>query len=1002
MAIVGTAFVRLKVIGDKLAGDIGKQVKSSIEAAGPDLDAAGTEAGSKVGKKLGEGVEKSTREGMGKIADKAGKSIGDAFGDAMGKSISGHMRDSIRRGLRAGKAEVSKTKDFFQPVTDKFDKFFGKKTKHWQGLLGKAMTSGMGALVLAAPSAVAFAGAAIGAMAATAITAISALGPALAGAGAAGLGVFAALKISTKLLGLAMKYPSDQLTDFQDRLDTFKGAIALPIQGGLLSGLNASMRLLTPVVDHLRPQLEGLGIAAGDVAIGFADAVRQGANMDRLSRILDTNNQFIRDAGGGASALGQAFIIILDNLRPVTAEIGEMIGQAGQWLLATTQASDANGTLAGFIERSWNATKYFVGILVDFAVGLYNVFSAAFQASGGMTTTLHDIAENFRAWTGDPANRERMVDFFTRMRDITGQLLGVFGQLAGGALSALDSTSVEKFSTALQTLVSVGGSIITFFEQIREASGPKLQEAFQNFADMMMDLANSGVIGTVASALSNLFQIISLLLNIPGVSQLLAFGAGLLVIFKTISLLWTILGPIVEILWVLVEVVGGALVAAFGWIPVLIGAVVIALIWFFTQTEIGRQIVQAVWNAIVAAFMWAKDAIMTALSAVWGFLQQTWAVVQQVAGAIWGVIQTVFTTILNFYISVWTAIYNAVSTAVNAVWNVIRTVFMAIWNFIFPLLNTIYGIYRAIFYAIYAVIALVVGLIILVVVTTFTDIWNAIQTIWGAIRDFIVTVVTGIYDFYVWIFSAIYEGIKMYLEFIWSVIQTVWNAVWGFLQPIIQGMWNFIVGAWNAIYGAVSGALSAIWGAITSVWNGISGFITGVVGGIVSWVVGAWEGMVSGIKSAFDGVADFFGGVFSGIGDGIKGAINGVLGIINTGINFINDNLIDTANDIPFVDIPHIPQIPLLAAGGTVSPRGGGTLAMIAEAGRPERVEPLDPQGLSARDRAMIEYLGGGSGGDTNVVVKIGETELRGIVSTEVKKENGSLADSLVTGRKAS
>jgi hypothetical protein len=38
---------------------------------------------------------------------------------------------------------------------------------------------------------------------------------------------------------------------------------------------------------------------------------------------------------------------------------------------------------------------------------------------------------------------------------------------------------------------------------------------------------------------------------------------------------------------------------------------------------------------------------------------------------------------------------------------------------------------------------------------------------------------------------------------------------------------------------------------------------------------------------------------------------------------------------------------------------GAGTLAMIAEAGRPERVEPLDAQGLSQRDRAIIAEIAG-------------------------------------------
>jgi methyl-accepting chemotaxis protein len=49
------------------------------------------------------------------------------------------------------------------------------------------------------------------------------------------------------------------------------------------------------------------------------------------------------------------------------------------------------------------------------------------------------------------------------------------------------------------------------------------------------------------------------------------------------------------------------------------------------------------------------------------------------------------------------------------------------------------------------------------------------------------------------------------------------------------------------------------------------------------------------------------------------------------------------------------------ASGGTVYPKAGGTLARVAEAGRPERIEPLDPNGLSKRDIALITKMTGGA-----------------------------------------
>jgi murein DD-endopeptidase MepM/ murein hydrolase activator NlpD len=58
-----------------------------------------------------------------------------------------------------------------------------------------------------------------------------------------------------------------------------------------------------------------------------------------------------------------------------------------------------------------------------------------------------------------------------------------------------------------------------------------------------------------------------------------------------------------------------------------------------------------------------------------------------------------------------------------------------------------------------------------------------------------------------------------------------------------------------------------------------------------------------------------------------------------------------------------------LGSGGVVTASNSGTLALLAEAGRSERVTPLDQQGFTPAERAMLERLdaslNGGGGGDT-------------------------------------
>jgi Peptidase family M23 len=94
-----------------------------------------------------------------------------------------------------------------------------------------------------------------------------------------------------------------------------------------------------------------------------------------------------------------------------------------------------------------------------------------------------------------------------------------------------------------------------------------------------------------------------------------------------------------------------------------------------------------------------------------------------------------------------------------------------------------------------------------------------------------------------------------------------------------------------------------------------------------------------------------------------------------------------------------------LARGGYVSPRSGGVQAILAEAGKTERVEPLDSKGLSNRDKDIVDRLdkllsvAGGNGG-TLVKVFIGDEELRSVVRSEIRTQYATTARSTVTGRR--
>ena len=209
-------------------------------------------------------------------------------------------------------------------------------------------------------------------------------------------------------------------------------------------------------------------------------------------------------------------------------------------------------------------------------------------------------------------------------------------------------------------------------------------------------------------------------------------------------------------------------------------------------------------------------------------------------------------------------------------------------------------------------------------------------------------------------------------------IQGLFEKIGDFLAITIVPLFEFIlVGAINILVGVIVGLIEKVASFFEKIENGKKKV----------------EDFFSKVKEVFDKIDKLsIGDIFAGIKESFKAAINFV-------IRKWNELEFDIRMPDKFLGIPlpgfiagqgitiKTPNIPLLAQGGIVYPQPGGTLARIAEAGRPERVEPLDPDGLSQRDRAMIQLLAGESRGiqiTVNPSPGMDERELAALVSRQL------------------
>lgn len=253
------------------------------------------------------------------------------------------------------------------------------------------------------------------------------------------------------------------------------------------------------------------------------------------------------------------------------------------------------------------------------------------------------------------------------------------------------------------------------------------------------------------------------------------------------------------------------------------------------------------------------------------------------------------------------------------------------------------------------------------------------------------------------------------------------SALFGSVMAVFQGALADIDAAVQSVFPGISGAgelLGKIFGVIGDIlsvtlipligffFSRFVGFIAGFVqrfiyafgaiknllGSFKDFFVGIWKFITGDVEggtklweSAIEKFKRFFIDAFKALIAPVAGAFNGIVDAWN---NTAGKFKINIPGWVPFIGgkeftLPKLPRINLasFAEGGIVSPRAGGILAQIGEAGRPERIEPLDPDGLSRRDKAIIDKLtGGGAGATINVYPSPGmdERELADLVSRKL------------------
>ncbi|HHA7236958.1 TPA: PblA [Streptococcus pneumoniae] len=470
---------------------------------------------------------------------------------------------------------------------------------------------------------------------------------------------------------------------------------------------------------------------------------------------------------------------------------------------------------------------------------------------GGTKQEMQRLLADAEKLTGVKYDINNLSDVYSAIHTIQ-ENLDITGTTAREAATTFTG-SFESMKSAAQNVLgklSLGEDIQPALQALMETTSTFL---FGNLIPMIGNILKQIpilILGGIKGVFSGIFG--EGLGSIMG-SIVTALGSAFLA-FKAFSTVSGLLSGIPAVLTTIKTAVTG-LFTVMSANPIGIAIAAIAgltagLVYFFTQTETGRQIwssfvawIKQAWQGIADFFvnLWSGifegastlwDGVVTAWNAVVTFFSDLWVRIQEAASVAWTAITTAVMAIVQPFIDGFMNIWNNISDGLTQIWEGIKMIFQGVWGFI-----------KSIFLgAILIIINLVTG--------NFNQLGADLSLIWKGIKNSI---------------SMIWEGIKTYFSGVVDVIVGYGIAIFENFSTTLSTIWKGLSAAGKAIFDSFAQILSNIWNTIKSVassaWEGLKSTVLGLIDGLVQGAKNAWESMKQGIRDLVSNVTSIFDGI---------------------------------------------------------------------------------------------------------------------------------------------
>lgn len=816
------------------------------------------------------------------------------------------------------------------------------------------------------------------------------------------LGLLPPLLLAAKMTMWASKLAAEQLEQPLTRVKNQFAQLGEQIAGGgLRSGLDYFADSMVGLSKVTGTGLAGIGSEMGEITREAGRLARSGRFLDQVAVIFLELRPVVRDIGRGLIYLTQAMLNLIQAALPATIQFAGLFLHIAEGLANWTRQVLDNGKASMFFVYALNLLRRVTGVLVDFMIGLFNIFRIGAGYAGEFGLAIEDLAWQFRLWTSSAEGQQRIAQYFQDSLPALREMGLLLGMIVGGFAKLGAHQDVAPLLAQIRTEFAPALALLLTQLSGQGGLGPALITAATALVQFFASLDFSGLTAFMMAIAQVASSLTWLATNVPGANFVLSALLTSMLGFKLLGPVFSIIGKgasafswmygalrltanlskaqiffktAVGMLWTVFKMAGAGIVAVIRMIGIafmanpvgiVIGIVIalIMLLWF--KCEWFRDAVTAAWEWIAmaagVAWKWIVNAVGVAID--WIVEKSMW-LWNNGLKPIWEIISTA----VSIYIQVWIIIIKAVVTAIAAtvtwLWeNVIKPV----WAIISGAAEIAWNVIKFIVQTVVFFIAVQVAALAWVLETA----WNAIAAAGKWVWE---TVIAPVVQWFVGIFTSAVEWISnrwnmlvAYLTLAWAVFKMALGVVitW------ISQQWNTLVTglgiAWNVFYTtmikpvidgfkvaweAVSSFVSEVWDKLTTglgiAWDGFAG----LVGTAIEKIKGVWESGTSWIRDFFAPIGDAIGKVWDGIATAadkaagvVKSVWNGVTGAVKGAWNAIANGW----NSIPSITVPDwvpgmggnsfsLPKLPMLWHGGEVA---GGGKAIVGEHGP----EPLVKNG---------------------------------------------------------